>query len=265
MRKTTTVIYRVLNDAEELAQASAEAIATAAERSIASRGMARIAISGGSTPKRTFELLADTAHPYRDQIDWTRLQIYWADERCVPPDNPNSNFHNAWQNLLSKVPIPDQNICRIEGELPAEEAAARYESSLRNRFRLEGAELPQFDLIILGLGTNGHTASLFPYSEALDSMMHLAVSAHVDDAIPWRVSLTWPVINHASQVVFQVQDASKAEVLQQVLQGPYQPEVLPSQLIRPQNGELIFLLDRAAASKLPAPGPDDTGMLELTR
>ena len=265
MRKTTTVIYRVLNDAEELAQASAEAIAAAAERSIANRGMARIAISGGSTPKRTFQLLADAAHPYRSQVDWIRLQVYWADERCVPPDNPNSNFHNAWQNLLSKVPIPDQNICRIEGELPAEEAAARYESSLRNRFRLEGAELPQFDLIMLGLGTNGHTGSLFPHSEALDSMMHLAVSAHVDDTVPWRVSLTWPVINHASQVVFQVQDGSKAEVLQQVLQGPYQPEVLPSQLIRPQNGELTFLLDRAAASKLPAPGPDGTGILELTR
>jgi 6-phosphogluconolactonase len=265
MPKHTTVIYRVFDDAEGLAAASAAAIAESAERAIANRGMARIAISGGSTPKRTFQMLADAGHPFRSRIDWERLHVFWADERCVPPDNPKSNFHNAWQDLLSKVPIPQQNICRIEGELPADEAAARYESSLRNRFRLEGAELPQFDFIMLGLGTNGHTASLFPYSEALDSLMHLAVSAHVDDVSPWRVSLTWPVINHASQVVFQVQDASKADVLHQVLQGPYQPEVLPSQLIRPQNGELTFLLDRAAAAKLPAPGPDRTGMLELTR
>jgi 6-phosphogluconolactonase len=265
MPKTTTVLYRVYDDAVALAHASAAVIAEAAERSIGQRGVARIAISGGSTPGRTFQLLSDAAQPYRARIAWERLQVYWVDERCVPPDSPKSNYYNAWQDLLSKVPIPETNICRIEGELPPEEAAARYESALRNRFRLEGAELPQFDLIMLGLGTNGHTASLFPHSDALDSMMRLAVAAHVDDAVPWRVTLTWPVINRAAQVIFQVQDASKAEVLQQVLQGPYQPEVLPSQLIRPQNGELTFLLDRAAASKLPAPGPDGTGMLELTR
>jgi 6-phosphogluconolactonase len=265
MSKTTRVHYSVSPNSEALALATADAIASAAEEAIVARGTARIAISGGSTPQRTFALLADSTQPFRQRIDWSRLLLFWVDERCVPPDNPDSNFHMTREALLSKVPLPDANIVRIEGELEPEEAAARYESALRNRFRMEGAELPRFDLIHLGLGDNGHTASLFPHSDALDSMMRLAVAVHVEAKNPWRVTLTWPVINHASKVVFQVQSAAKAQVLHDVLLGPYQPEVLPAQLIRPESGDLYLLLDSAAAAQLPPAGADGTGMVEVTR
>ncbi len=264
MPKTTSVRYYIMRDGEALALASADCIASAVERAIAARGTARVAISGGSTPKRTFELLADPAHPFRRRIDWSRLLLFWVDERCVPPTSADSNYHMTYQTLLSKVPLPEENIIRIEGELDPEEAAARYESALRNRFRMEGAELPRFDFILLGLGDNGHTASLFPHSDALDSMMRLAVSAHVEAKNPWRVTLTSPVINHASQVVFQVQGAAKAEILHKVMLGPYQPDVLPAQLIRPESGELSLLLDEAAAAQLP-PAANGKGLLEVTR
>ena len=265
MPKTLKVYYHVEKDSEDLALATAGWIASSIEQSIAARGTARIAISGGNTPRRTFELLADPAHPFRQRIDWSRLLLFWVDERCVPPTSPDSNYHMTQETLLSKVPLPEGNIIRIEGELDPEEAAARYESALRNRFRMEGAELPRFDLILLGLGDNGHTASLFPNSDALDSMMRLAVSVHVEAKNPWRVTLTWPVINHAGKVLFQIQGASKADVLHKVMLGPYQPDVLPSQLIRPESGELTLLLDQAAAAQLPPPTADGTGLLEVTR
>ncbi|MEO6830499.1 MAG: 6-phosphogluconolactonase [Acidobacteriaceae bacterium] len=265
MSKTTTVRYYVKNDSESLSLATAEWLTSAVERAIAAHSVARIAISGGNTPKRAFELLADPDHPFRKRIDWSRLLLFWVDERCVPPTDKKSNFHMTHEALLSKVPLPQENIIRIEGELNPEEAASRYESALRNRFRMEGAELPHFDFILLGLGDNGHTASLFPHSDALDSMMRLAVSARVEAEVQWRVTLTWPVINHAAQVVFQIQGASKAGILRRVLQGPYEPEILPAQLIRPGSGELNLLLDVAAAAQLPPPAADGTGLLEVTR
>lgn len=265
MAKTTNLHYFVQKDGEAVAAETAEWIAAAVQQAVDAHGIARIAISGGSTPKRTFELLADASHPYRQRIDWPRLMLFWVDERCVPPSDPDSNYHMTREALLQKVPLPQENIVRIEGELPPEEAAARYESALRNRFRLEGAELPRFDLIALGLGDNGHTASLFPHSDALDSMMHLAVAAQVEAKNPWRVTLTWPVINHAARVVFQVQGAAKADVLRDVFLGPYRPEDLPAQLIRPESGDLYLLLDRAAAAKLPAPTTGGEGKLEVGR
>ena len=265
MPKTIQVQYTVQESSEAMSLAAADWIASTVESAIRAHGTARIAISGGNTPKRAFELLADTAQPFLKRIDWSRLLIFWVDERCVPPDSPDSNYHLTQETLLSKVPLPKENIVRIEGELDPEEAAARYESALRNRFRLEGAELPRFDLIVLGLGDNGHTASLFPDSTALHSMMRLAVAVEVEAKNPWRVTLTWPVINHANKIFFLVEGTSKAEVLKQVLLGPYQPETLPAQLIRPESGELSLLLDRAAAAKLPPPAANGTGLLEVGR
>ena len=265
MAKTIQVQYRVEENVEALSVTGADWIASAVESAVRTRGMARIAISGGSTPKRMFQLLADPVHPFRKRIDWSRLLVFWVDERCVPPDSPDSNYHLANETFLSKVPLPAENVCRIEGELEPEEAAARYESAIRNRFRLEGAELPRFDLIVLGLGDNGHTASLFPHSTALHEVMRLAVDNHVEAKNPWRVTLTWPVINHADRIFFLIQDASKAEVLREVLLGPYQPETLPSQLIQPESGELSLLLDRAAAAKLPRPAANGTGVLDVSR
>lgn len=265
MAKTIQVQYRVEENAEALSLTGADWIASAVESAVRARGTARIAISGGSTPKRMFQLLADPAHPFRKRIDWSRLLVFWVDERCVSPDSQDSNYHLANETFLSKVPLPKENVIRIEGELEPEEAAARYESAIRNRFRLEGAELPRFDLIVLGLGDNGHTASLFPHSTALHEVMRLAVDNHVEAKNPWRVTLTWPVINHADRIFFLIQDASKAEVLREVLLGPYQPETLPSQLIQPESGELSLLLDRAAASKLPPPAANGTGVLDVSR
>jgi 6-phosphogluconolactonase len=265
MAKTLQIRYYVKENVEALSAAAAEWMTVSIEQAITARGIARIAISGGNTPRRTFELLADSAHPFRQRIDWTRLVLFWVDERCVPPDDKDSNYRMTREALLSKVPLPEENIVRIEGELNPEEAAARYESALRNRFRLEGAELPRFDLVQLGMGPDGHTASLFPHSEALDSMMHLAVANHVEAKEAWRVTLTWPVINHANGVFFLIAGEDKSKVLHEALFGPYQPEVLPSQLIRPESGELSFLLDRAAAEQLPAPGENGSGLLEVKR
>ncbi|MGC1784203.1 MAG: 6-phosphogluconolactonase [Acidobacteriaceae bacterium] len=265
MTKTLQIRYYVKEDIEALSAAAAEWMTTAVQQAIAARGIAKIAISGGNTPRRTFELLADPLHPFRQRIDWARLLLFWVDERCVTPDNPDSNYRMTREALLSKVPLPESNIVRIEGELNPEEAAARYESALRNRFRLEGAELPRFDLVQLGMGPDGHTASLFPHSEALDSMMHLAVANHVEAKDVWRITLTWPVINHANDVMFLIGGEDKSKVLHEVLLGPYQPDVLPSQLIRPESGELSFLLDRAAAQCLPAPAADGSGLLERAR
>lgn len=265
MRKKIEVFYRVEADSEAASRTAADWIASSVESAVRERGIARIAISGGGGPKRMFELLADPAHAFHTRIDWMRLLIFFVDERCVPPDSPDSNYRLAKETFLSKVPLPQENVIRIEGELEPEEGAARYESAIRNRFRLEGAELPRFDLIVLGMGTNGHTASLFPGSEALHEMMRLAVANHVQDKNPWRITLTWPVINHADKIFFLIQDGSKAEVLREVLMGPYQPETLPSQLIQPESGELRFLLDRAAAAKLPQPDVDGRGLLEVSR
>jgi 6-phosphogluconolactonase len=265
MPKRIQVHYQVEPDREAMSLTAADWVTSSVEAAVRARGVARIAISGGGAPKRMFELLADPGHPFRNRIDWKRLLIFFVDERCVPPDSPDSNFRLANETFLSKVPLPEGNVVRIEGELEPEEGAARYESAIRNRFRLEGAQLPRFDLIVLGMGSNGHTASLFPDSEALHEMMRLSVANHVQDKIPWRITLTWPVINHADKIFFLIQDGSKAEVLREVLLGPYQPETLPSQLIQPESGELSFLLDGPAASKLPPPDAKGRGLLEVSR
>jgi len=233
-----------------MALASAQLFADKVEQAVASRGMARIAISGGSTPQATFKLLADPAQPFLSTVPWDKLQLFWVDERCVPPDNSDSNYGVCRELLLTKVPISETNVFRMEGELDPEEAASRYESTLRNVMKLEGAESPAFDLVMLGMGPDGHTASLFPNTEALNEMGRLVVANHVPQKETWRITLTWPVINQGREVAFQVEGSGKAGVLAEVLTGPRDPERLPSQLIRPANGKLLFLLDQDAAAKL---------------
>lgn len=249
MARLVKVTYQVWRTAAEMAQASAEKFAGTVEQAVAKRGVARIAISGGSTPQRTFKLLA--AEPFASRIAWDKLQLFWVDERCVGPDDPESNYGVARNLLLSKVPIPEANVFRMEGELDPEVAASRYESTLRNVLKLEGAETPAFDLVTLGMGPDGHTASLFPNTDGLNELGRLVIANHVPQKDVWRVSLTWPVINHGAEVVFEVEGPSKTDVLAEVLTGPRDPDRLPSQLIRPANGKLLFLLDEAAAAKLP--------------
>jgi 6-phosphogluconolactonase len=252
-------------DPAALARHAAQYFLEMANEAVAGRGRARIAISGGSTPRATFQLLADSSEPWRSRMPWDSLDLFWVDERCVPPDDNDSNYRMTREAMLDQVPLRPEQIHRIEGELDPEAAASRYESELRNSFRLEGAEAPRFDLIALGMGPDGHTASLFPHTEAIHELGRLAVANHVENKDAWRVTLTWPVINQASSVFFLIAGQDKAAVLKEVLIGPADPERLPSQLIWPASGILTLILDQAAASLLPATDGAGCGFLERER
>lgn len=262
MPKPVTVTYSVWPQADQVARAAAQLFTDAAIAAASARGVARIAISGGSTPRRMFALLADPAQPFLHQVPWQQLFLYWVDERCVPPDHPDSNYRMTREAMLDKVPLPAGQVFRMEGELEPEAAANRYETVLRNTMKLEGAELPSFDLVLLGMGDDGHTASLFPHTDAINELGRLVVANHVAQKDTWRITLTWPVINQGRQVAFLIEGAAKTGILAEVFTGPRDPERLPSQLIRPASGKLALLLDAAAAAKLPpatSPTPDGTG------
>jgi 6-phosphogluconolactonase len=262
MPRPVTITYRISPTPAEVAKAAAELFTTAVINAVSARGVARVAISGGTTPKAMFALLA--AEPFAFQIPWDKLDRFWVDERCVPPDNTDSNYRMTREALLSKVPLPADRIHRMEGELAPEVAAARYESTIRNAFRLEGAQTPTFDLILLGMGDDGHTASLFPHTEGLNDLTHIVIANHVPQKDTWRITLTSPVINQGREVAFLIEGAAKAQVLHDVLLGPFQPDTYPSQIIRPASGRLTLLLDSAAAAKLPEPAnAEKTGTLEL--
>ena len=261
-RKLKTIYYVEPNPAA-LAARAAQYMVEMAEESVQARGRARIAISGGSTPKAAFQLMGDPHQPWRARMPWDQLELFWVDERCVPPDHEDSNFRMTREALLDYAPLRSEQIHRMEGELDPEEAASRYESELRNSFRLEGAQVPTFDLVQLGMGPDGHTASLFPNTTALNEMLRLVVANHVpQQKDSWRLTLTWPVINHARSVFFLIGGPDKAGVLKEVLTGPRDPERLPSQLIHPVSGILTLILDKSAASQLPATDEDGCGYLE---
>jgi 6-phosphogluconolactonase len=258
--------YYVEPDPAALARRAAQYFLEMATEAVQAQGRVRIAISGGSTPKATFALLADPNEPWRGHMPWDSLDLYWVDERCVPPDHADSNYRMTREAMLDHVPLRPEQIHRIEGELDPEVAAARYESELRSSFRLEGAESPRFDLIALGMGPDGHTASLFPHTEAVHELNRLSVANHVpQQKDSWRVTLTWPVINRASSVFFLIAGDDKASVLNEVLTGPQDPERLPSQLIWPASGILTLILDKAAAALLPATNGEGCGFLERDR
>ena len=253
MARAVTVTYKVWQTAAEVAGAAAELFASTAAAAVAARGVARVAVSGGGTPKAMFALLADRSAPYFARVPWDKLELFWVDERCVPPTDADSNYRMTNEAMLAKVPLDAARIHRMEGELDPQVAAARYEAGLRTAFRLEGAETPVFDLVLLGMGDDGHTASLFPHTQALEEIAALVVANHVPQKDTWRITLTQTVINRGREVAFLIEGAGKTDVLAQVLTGPREPETLPSQLIRPENGRLTFLLDTAAAAKLPEP------------
>jgi 6-phosphogluconolactonase len=265
MSRKLRINYYVEPDAAALARRAAQYLVEMAAEVVDARGQVRIAISGGSTPKAAFQLLADPHQRFRSSMPWDRLHLYWVDERCVPPDDPESNYRMTRETLLSHVPLPAEHVHRMEGELEPEVAAARYESTLRNSFRLEGAESPRFDLVALGMGEDGHTASLFPYTSAIHEMSRLVTANHVPQKDTWRVTLTWPVINHASSVFFLIAGVDKAERIREVFMGPHDPERLPSQLIWPSSGILTLFLDKAAAALLPATNGEGCGVLERER
>ena len=265
MAQTTEVIYYVDASLEAVNRRAAQYFTDGIRAAATARGKARIALSGGNTPKPTFALLADKGAPYRDQIPWDKLEIYWVDERCVAPDQADSNYRMTREALLDKVPLSPAQIFRIQGELDPEEGAAKYEFAIRQSFRLEGAELPVFDVLALGMGPDGHTASLFPHTEGLHELMRIAIANHVVQKETWRVTLTSPVINRARDVFFLIEGEDKVAALKEVFLGAFDPETYPSQLIRPASRRITLLLDSAAGAALPPPGPDGHGRLEITR
>ncbi len=263
MANRVHVTYRVSRDHDHLAQLAAEHFADRVDQAVAKRGRARVAISGGSTPKDMFSLLAEA--PLKERIAWDKLELFFVDERAVGPDDPDSNYRMTREHLLSKVTIAPENVYRIEGERDPEEAAALYESAIRAAFRLEGAEAPRFDLVWLGLGDDGHTASLFPHTEGVHELGRIAFANHVPQKDTWRISLSAPVLNEGLDVIFLVSGEAKASPLERVLFGARDVDETPAQLIQPANGALTFLVDPRAATNLPKPGPDGVGRTEIAR
>lgn len=237
---------QVFADASEVARAAALRFIEIARESIAARGRFSVALAGGSTPKRIYELLA--SDELSNELDWSKVHIFFGDERTVPPDDAESNYRMANEALLARVALPEQNIHRMRGEGDAVANARLYEDELRGYF--DGEDWPQFDLIMLGMGDDGHTASLFPETRALDVNAAWVTANWVEKFDTFRVTLTVPAINHARHIMFIVTGASKAERLAEVLHGAHEPRRLPSQLIQPHEGALAWFLDEAAAAKL---------------
>jgi len=262
MPRTLKIVYYVAPDKAALAERAAEYIAVKAEQAVAARGRARIAISGGSTPKTTFEVLAEGAGPWHKRMPWDKLDLFWVDERSVPPDDAESNYLMTRKAMLDYVPLKPEQIHRIEGEREPDDAAARYEAELRQCFKLGKTDAPQFDVVQLGMGPDGHTGSLFPYTDALRETTKLVTANYVEEKDAWRVTLTWPVINQARDVFFLVAGAEKALILNQVFEGPHIPDRMPSQLIVPSGDILTLLLDKAAAALLPETDAQGCGELE---
>ncbi len=232
-------------NAEELARGGAQLFVDGVAEALRARGRFRVALSGGSTPRRVYELLATP--DFSSRIDWNRVDLFWGDERYVPADARESNYRMTAEALLDHVPVPPANIHRVPTEIsPPSAAASAYEDEIRQVFG-EPTSVPEFDLIYLGLGSNGHTASLFPHSPALHESSRLVVADFVAEVNSWRISMTLPLLNQGRVVAFLIEGAQKAQVLSEVLLGPRDPERLPAQLISPQ-GQLLWMVDAAAAA-----------------
>jgi 6-phosphogluconolactonase len=239
---------RILTTPQELSEAAAEEVVRNAIEAVKARGRFTIALSGGSTPKNLFNLLATNA---RNALPWDRMYFFWGDERHVPPTDPDSNYRMAEEVMLSKVPVPPGNVFRMAAENPdAARVAEDYEKTLRKFFQLAPGDVPQFDLILLGMGPDGHTASLFPGTAALQEKSRLVVSNWVEKLKTNRLSFTLPVLNAARCVAFLVSGTDKAPVLKTVLEENASAEQYPAKLVNPSAGKLIWFLDRAAASSL---------------
>jgi 6-phosphogluconolactonase len=244
----SSVEVRTLSTPQELFEAAAEEVLHAAKQAVEERGRFTIALSGGSTPRNLFNLLATNA---RTSLPWDRTFFFWGDERHVPPTDPESNYRMADEAMLSKIPVAAANIFRVPAENPDAAAAAEaYEKTLQKFFELEPGAFPRFDLILLGMGPDGHTASLFPDSAALQEKSHLVVANWVEKFKTHRITFTLPVLNAAQCIAFLISGTDKAAALRAVLQSDAPGEQYPSKLVHPTDGRLIWLVDRAAASSL---------------
>jgi 6-phosphogluconolactonase len=236
-----------LADSSAVAQAAAELFVTQARAAQAAGHDFRVALSGGSTPRRFHALLA--ASPLREQVDWARVQFFWGDERCVPPDDPESNYRMARETLLDAIPLAPQQVHRMRSEDDPAQAARAYAAELRQVFGVAADAIPRFDLIFVGMGPDGHTLSLFPHTAGLSVTDRLVTENVVPQLHTTRITFTTTLANNAALVAFVIAGSDKADALAQVLQGAPNPQQYPSQLIAPV-GELRFIVDRAAAAKL---------------
>jgi 6-phosphogluconolactonase len=236
----------VLPDAEAVSQAAADQFIAASAESIEERGAFMVSLAGGSTPGGAYQRLAE-AH-LAPLINWRKVHLFWSDERGVPPDHPESNYRMARDSFIEKVPVPQANVHRIQTELDPDLAAAAYSEELKDVFGDEA--VPRFDLILLGMGDDGHTASLFPGTGALNEAHRWVVPNYVEALKAWRVTLTPRVLNAARLIVFLVTGSRKSERLSQVLRGERDPQAMPAQLVEPRNGKLLWIVDQAAAAKL---------------
>lgn len=238
----------VCEDPEDLSQQAAERFARLAAESVDRTGRFTVALSGGSTPKSVYARLA--TQEFQSKISWPQVCFFWGDERCVPPDHPESNFRMAREALLSKVPVLPENIYRMPGEKEPEIAALEYEEILKDHLAFANGNFPRFDLILLGLGDDGHTASLFPGSEALRETRRLVVAPYVEKINAYRLTLTLPVLNSGSHIFFLIAGETKAAIVRDVLGEKSDANKLPAQRIRPKKGRLVWLMDREAATLL---------------
>ncbi len=240
----TVVIYP---EAETLSLAAARYVVHVANEAIVTHGRFTLALAGGSTPRKLYALLA--SEPYRDQINWALVEIFWSDERCVPPDSEDSNYHLAEEVLLSMVPIPANQIHRMPADASDRDAAAlAYTEEIQRVFGTDS--IPSFDLLQLGLGPEGHTASLFPHQASLKEQRRLVMPVDVPKPPPPRLTFTPPLLNAAAHVLFLVTGQDKADAVQAIVEGEHNPDEYPAQIIQPSRGEVTWMLDSAAASKL---------------
>jgi 6-phosphogluconolactonase len=245
----TPTDLRVFADLDALSRGAAEEFIALAGRACGERGRFAVALSGGSTPKKLYEMLS--AEPLRGRVEWEKVHFFFTDERHVPPDHPDNNYRMAYRALLSKLPAPPGNANRMATELEdAAEVADHAEASLRDFFHLAPGQIPRFDLMLLGLGADGHTASLFPGSPVLRETGRLVAAVRVEALQANRLTLTLPVINNAAEVLFLVSGTAKARALRDVLEGPPDPERLPAQSVRPSDGRLVYFVDGQAAALL---------------
>ena len=241
---------KIVEDSVALSHKAAEIIVDRIVQILSDRPIFSFALSGGSTPKPLFSLLVEK-HSFKSRIPWNKVHFFWGDERHVPPQHIDSNFRLAKETMFDNAAILPENIHRVKAEASdAKQVAREYEQHIWQFFHPAAGQLPVLDLVLLGMGQDGHTASLFPETEALQEKEHLVVANWVDKVSTYRITMTAPLLNNADMIVFLVSGKEKADILKMVLEDSYQPELLPSQLIRPKSGRLLWLVDQAAASRL---------------
>jgi 6-phosphogluconolactonase len=247
---TSSAEVRILPDAPAIAQRCAQRFIEIAAAAVKQKGSFEVVLAGGSTPKTLYSLLVNDP-ALRSQVPWDKMHLFFGDERHVGPDDPQSNYCMARETLISNSPLKPERVTRMKGEYPvAADAAREYDQYVRTYYKLSEGQFPRFDLVLLGMGSEGHTLSLFPGTKALRENRRIAVHNWVGKVLMDRITLTAPAVNSAANVIFMITGADKAPALTAVLERFYEPDQLPAQLIQPVNGTLLWLVDAAAGSML---------------